>query len=124
MTQVSRCPNLETNQQIEFDLKIKLLFDTLDLLGLHPSDRQTSSLVEKDEEKRRLYARLGKSKHSLNERNEATKLIDLVGDNDLTSGSSSFCSNDRKKNFVLSNERKNVNRSNEIIRVVSYGYSQ
>ncbi len=59
------------NDQIEFNIKIKLLFDTFDLLRFQASDRKKSMAIEKLEAQQRLYANLGRNtKNRLGELNE------------------------------------------------------
>jgi hypothetical protein len=67
--EVNRCPSFDVSEQIEFDLKIKLLFDTFDLLRFRVSDRKKSIAIEKLEAQQRLYTNLGR---------EINNQIDLV----------------------------------------------
>jgi hypothetical protein len=45
---------------MEFDIKLKLLCDTFDLLRFRVSDRKKSIAIEKAEAQRRLYSNIGK----------------------------------------------------------------
>ena len=58
--QVNRCPSFGTNEQIDFDIKMKLLLDTFELLRFRTSDRKKSSAIEKSEAQRRLYSNMTK----------------------------------------------------------------
>lgn len=58
---------------MEFDIKIKLLCDTLNLLHFQTSDRQKSVAIEKVEAQRRLYSNL--HKQTQNSTNELEELV-------------------------------------------------
>lgn len=58
---MNRCPSFGTNEQIDFDIKMKLLLDTFELLRLRTSDRKKSLAMEKAEAQRRLYTNMGKT---------------------------------------------------------------
>lgn len=53
--EVNRSPSFGALQQIDFDIKSKLLVESFELLHLRVSDRQRSHDIEKAEAKRRLY---------------------------------------------------------------------
>ncbi|CAF3166581.1 unnamed protein product [Rotaria socialis] len=74
--EVNRCPSFDANRQIEFDIKIKLLFDTLDLLHFRVSDRKKSIAIEKLEAQRRLYANIGK--YINNQTDELSKMKEIL----------------------------------------------
>ncbi|CAF3646526.1 unnamed protein product [Adineta steineri] len=59
--EVNRCPSFGTNEQIDFDIKMKLLLDTFELLRFRTSDRKKSFASEKAEAQRRLYTNQGKT---------------------------------------------------------------
>ena len=61
-------------EQIEFDVKMQLLVDMINLLTFQTKDRQRSVDIEKAEAKRRLYSSLGKSDPHLH----STPLVQLV----------------------------------------------
>ena len=52
---MNRCPSFGTNEQIDFDIKMKLLLDTFELLRFRTSDRKKSQAMEKADAQRRLY---------------------------------------------------------------------
>ncbi|CAF0727093.1 unnamed protein product [Didymodactylos carnosus] len=60
LLEVNRCPSFGTNEQIDFDIKVKLLLDTFELLRFRISDRKKSLAIEKAEAQRRLYYNIGK----------------------------------------------------------------
>ena len=45
--QVERSPDFDVPEQMHFDLKFKLLFDTIELLHFRLSDREKSSQMDK-----------------------------------------------------------------------------
>lgn len=53
--EVNRCPSFGATQQIDHDIKSRLLVESLDLLHLRSSDRQRVQMLEKVHAKRRLY---------------------------------------------------------------------
>ncbi|UJR38470.1 hypothetical protein I4U23_031138 [Adineta vaga] len=59
--EVNRCPSFGTGEQIDFDIKMKLLLDTFELLRFRTSDRKKSLAIEKAEAQRRLYTNMGKT---------------------------------------------------------------
>ncbi|CAF1350883.1 unnamed protein product [Adineta ricciae] len=59
--EVNRCPSFGTNEQIDFDIKMKLLLDTFELLRFRTLDRKKSLAIEKAEAQRRLYTNMGKT---------------------------------------------------------------
>lgn len=65
--QVNRCPSFGTNEQIDFDIKMKLLLDTFELLRFRTSDRKKSLAMEKAEAQRRLYSNLTKPNRLLDD---------------------------------------------------------
>ncbi|CAF5042093.1 unnamed protein product, partial [Rotaria sp. Silwood1] len=70
--EVNRCPSFDVNRQIEFDIKIKLLYETFDLLRFRSSDRKKSIDIEKTEAQRRLYSNIGKDTND--QTNELNKM--------------------------------------------------
>ncbi|CAF3166961.1 unnamed protein product [Rotaria socialis] len=65
--EVNRCPSFGTNEQIDFDIKMKLLLDTFELLRFRTSDRKKSLAIEKAEAQRRLYSNIGKTSRLLDD---------------------------------------------------------
>ncbi|CAF0873151.1 unnamed protein product [Rotaria sp. Silwood1] len=65
--EVNRCPSFGTNEQIDFDIKMKLLLDTFELLRFRTSDRKKSLAIEKAEAQRRLYSNMGKTSRLLDD---------------------------------------------------------
>ncbi|CAF0804560.1 unnamed protein product [Rotaria sordida] len=65
--EVNRCPSFGTNEQIDFDMKMKLLLDTFELLRFRTSDRKKSLAIEKAEAQRRLYSNMGKTSRLLDD---------------------------------------------------------
>ena len=55
---MNRCPDFDVSEQVEFDLKLKLLFDTFNLLRFRVSDRKKSVAIEQIEAQHRLFANL------------------------------------------------------------------
>ncbi|CAF1222750.1 unnamed protein product [Rotaria sordida] len=74
--EVNRCPSFDVNRQIEFDIKIKLLYETFDLLRFRVSDRKKSIAIEKIEAQRRLYSNIGKDKND--QTNELNKMKEIL----------------------------------------------
>ncbi|CAF4747142.1 unnamed protein product, partial [Rotaria sp. Silwood1] len=73
---VNRCPSFDVNRQIEFDIKIKLLYETFDLLRFRSSDRKKSIDIEKTEAQRRLYSNIGKDTND--QTNELNKMKEIL----------------------------------------------
>ncbi|CAF1102310.1 unnamed protein product [Adineta ricciae] len=73
--EVNRCPSFDTSEQIEFDIKMKLLCDTLNLLHFQVSDREKSDAIEKVEAQRRLYLSIGKPFNTQRDQVEQLKEI-------------------------------------------------
>lgn len=67
MKKVNRCPSFGTNEQIDFDIKVKLLLDSFELLRFRTSDRKKSLAIEKAEAQRRLYSNMGKTSRLLDD---------------------------------------------------------
>ncbi|CAF4931938.1 unnamed protein product [Rotaria sp. Silwood1] len=74
--EVNRCPSFDVNRQIEFDIKIKLLYETFDLLRFRSSDRKKSIDIEKTEAQRRLYSNIGKDTND--QTNELNKMKEIL----------------------------------------------
>jgi hypothetical protein len=55
VVEVNRCPSFGANQQIDYDIKSRLLVESFELMHLRASDRQRSQIMEKAQAKRRLY---------------------------------------------------------------------
>jgi hypothetical protein len=64
---VNRCPSFGTNEQIDFDIKMKLILDTLELLRFRTSDRRKTVAIEKAGAQRRLYSNMGKTSRLLDD---------------------------------------------------------
>lgn len=66
--EVNRSPNFDVENQVEFDIKMKLLFDTFDLLRFRVDNRTKSSQIEQNESQQRLLTNLGRTtQNPLNE---------------------------------------------------------
>ena len=89
--EVNRCPSFGTNEQIDFDIKMKCLLDTFELLRFRTSDRKKSLAIEKADAQRRLYTNLSKPSRLLDDsslmlsngnyrdyRTRQKKVLDLV----------------------------------------------
>lgn len=76
---------------MDFDIKMKLLLDTFELLRFRTSDRKKSLAIEKSEAQRRLYSNMGKTSRLLDDtslilsngtyrdiRTRQKKLVDVV----------------------------------------------
>ncbi|CAF1415190.1 unnamed protein product [Rotaria sp. Silwood1] len=74
--EVNRCPSFDVNRQIEFDIKIKLLYETFDLLRFRSTDRKKSIDIEKTEAQRRLYSNIGKDTND--QTNELNKMKEIL----------------------------------------------
>jgi hypothetical protein len=55
VVEVNRCPSFGASQQIDYDIKSRLLTESFELLHLRASDRQRVQVMEKAQSKRRLY---------------------------------------------------------------------
>jgi hypothetical protein len=55
VVEVNRCPSFGATQQIDYDIKSRLLTESFELLHLRASDRQRVQVMEKAQSKRRLY---------------------------------------------------------------------
>jgi hypothetical protein len=84
--EVNRCPSFGANQQIDFDIKSKLLIDSFELLHLRPTDRQRSQIIEKIEAQRRLY----NSNSYLNKADTTSTSIGLLMNESLSSNSNNY----------------------------------
>ncbi|CAF4014313.1 unnamed protein product [Rotaria sp. Silwood2] len=77
--EVNRCPSFDVNRQVEFDIKIKLLYETFDLLRFRQSDRKKSIAIEKVEAQRRLYSSIGRDiNDQTNELNKMKEILYLL----------------------------------------------
>ena len=70
---MNRCPSFDVDEQMEFNIKIKLLIDTFRILRFRASDRKKSATIEKIEAQRRLYANIGK--HVNDQTNELDEMV-------------------------------------------------
>ena len=72
---MNHCPSFDMTEQVDFEIKLKLLFDTFDLLRFRVSDRKKSVQIEKIEAQRRLFSNLGRS---TNDQTHENKLAEMV----------------------------------------------
>lgn len=84
--EVNRSPSFGANQQIDFDIKSRLLIDTFELLHLRATDRQRSQNMEKFEAKKRLY-----NLNSFSSKNDVNSFEpkSVLGQNGSNNGASS-----------------------------------